>query len=61
MGEEKIALGSTVVDTVTKVQGTLTARIEYLHMSTRCEITVVDKSTGMPKEFWVNESQLAIE
>ena len=55
--EKNIKLGAKVRDKVTKFEGCVTARAEYLYDKPRVLVEGID-STGRPIEWWYDESRV---
>ena len=57
----KIKLGDKVRSEVSGFRGTVTAKCEYLHNSTRYEVTAPEPVDGEVKTEWLSASELVIE
>ena len=60
--EEKIQLGASVVDTITGMTGTVIARADYLHGSSRLEVQPEGLKDGgeMVESKWIEEKRLSL-
>lgn len=54
----EIKLGDIVFSEVSGFHGTVTAKCEYLHGMTQCEVTAPELVNGEVKTAWIPESEL---
>lgn len=61
MAKKKIKLGAKVKDTITDLEGIVTARTEYLYGCVQCEVQPNELKDGKIVEAaWIDEPQLVL-